>query len=279
MKLMEVMTELMNMYQEQNEYQAQAQSKIAQAAAAFTEASAWDQAQQTVCQGATELASAGMSFVQAGLTTKYSASSQDSLKTAGNNEAALNKFETMYKTAQPAQAEAGMGTTPAARAADETLVANRINDLNSGQKSLLEAARDGANDTTSTGKNVTEAALAQMKAKNSEAFDQLSQNLNKAQEGVSRDINNAHIGLQTAQTKAQMWTTAANSTIGAGMSAGQAYFQKDAGVQQGNASMAQSSAQIAATMASNSRELIGQFYQEEIQALQMLQQLAATVRV
>lgn len=280
MKLMEVMTELMIMYQQQNATQVAVQAAAAKAGAACTIAAANDQASQTFMQAGTEFASVGTSLLQMKMTSSFSAPSNAKLETASENNSALTSFAKSYQTSKPATIEVGEGTPPLPP--KTPLVEARMQELKTAnQDSVLEIAKKGTETVTGNpgDQNLNEAALAHLQAEYPDEFKALNEKISRTQDDVSRAINNANIGLQSAQNTSQMITTAINGAVSGALTAGQTHFQKDQGVQQAAASLAQSNAQTAGTMASNSQGFIGQFYQEEMQALQMLQQLSANSRV
>lgn len=277
-KLMEVMTELMNMYQYQNETQVRAQNTLALNSAQATIGAANAQASATFMQASTEFSGVGTSLLQMGLTSKFAASSQTELATASKTTSSLTAFEDAYKAATPATGSVGMAPAPAAATPPSPEVEARITALRAGNSSIKAIAEEDAR-PGSTSAGHTRAALAHMKAHYSEEFNNIAPKLSRAQDTASRAVNDANIGLQSGQNKAQMWTSAINNGVNGSLTAGQTYFQKDQGNRQAVSSLDQSLSQSSGSMASNSQGFIGQFYQEEMQALQMLQQLSANTRV
>lgn len=292
MQLAGLLTQIMDMYNKQASTQLNVQSQAALAGATATITAAQQQSYQTIAEAANSFASATVSaggMVGSRIGTEYK-----TLNEATENKAGLDKLQasfTKVKIAAPAGGSVGTmnpATPPrpevAPGAAHPTQRVNeRIAQLISGGPSLVTAAKTiGTADDyqvkgDSSSGSLTETALKHM-SQNGQ-LDQFSEKLTSAQDANAKEINNWHTAQQTLQGKIQMGQSMANGLCSAITQGVSANYQQKAGQEQATATLANNNAQQAGSMASTSQGLISKFYDEELQAYSMLQQIAATATV
>jgi len=272
MQLASLLTKAMEMYNQQAQLQFSIQMTAAKCGANATQAAARDQAVGTFCEAANSLASAG--FSAAGLGYQSMSYNKPALEEAQENQAGLNKLQTSLAKARTESTNGSVGTMPENT---NEAVQRRIEELNSDAGTVTAASKktDFVNDDESQG-TITDAALKHM-AQNGQ-LESFTETLTTAQENNSRAINDWHSNLQSVNTKIDLYKGMATGGTGAISGAVSGAYQIQGGIDNSNATMLNSFAQQAGQMASTSQGTISKLYDEELQAYQMLQQMAASAR-
>lgn len=280
MQLATLLTQIMDMYNQQAATQLNVQSQAALSASQATVQAAKEQSYETMCQAGSSFASAAVAV--GGMAHTSMGTDTTKLDAATDNQKGLSDLQTSFtkvKLANPSDLSVSAGAVPPVRPPLPELtpdVQARMVQLKSGGESLVTAAKsqdplDPSNPSKGT---VIEAALAHM-AQNGE-LDDFSKKLTSAQDNNAKAINDWHTATQTLQSQISMNQSLVNGLVSAGTQGGSAYCQQQAGQEQAVATLDNSNAQQAGSMASTSQGLISKFYDEELQAYSMLQQVAAS---
>lgn len=258
---------IQQMYQKQAADQAKASGLAAKASAEATRAAAKFQANQTYCEMGQSFAGAAVSIGGIGATwykTKDLDTQMTTLETQNRN---IGILQDKLKANPTASISAGQQSPTNI----DSAIRDRIQEL------LTPGADYAAfKKTPAEGDDINEKALAHMSA---EELGEFKENLRLAYDSHSKLINNNHTQQQTAQSKVQMYQGIASGAVNGAFQAGQATCQTNQGTQQAASAITNNIAQQSSNMFSTNQGFIGKFYDEAMQSLSMLQQLAAAASV
>ncbi len=281
-ELLEVLVELMNLYNKQCGMEAVANAQTAESNARLTQEAANDRANQTYCQMGMSFASAGISVVGIG----YSMGGYQGIKTEINatqvEQENLSGLNEHYKDAKNKGPGQNSTRSEPMNEGPHQAIQNRKNELLSGNRSLTEAAKKKEeiiyvddHDTT-TPKNLNQAAIEEMSPEELREFDT---KLSAAQENASRSLNNSYTKYQTQQTTVKMYQELATSVANGTAQAFQAKYQLDEGNDQAKASMASNNVDMAKNLAQTMQGNVSKIQEEIMQALNYQVQSAASNNV
>lgn len=274
MQLASLMTKAMDMYNQQAVNQYQIQSLTATAAAKATTNAGKQQAAATMCEALNSFVGAGVSGL--GLGAQSLASKPKILEAANENKAGLDNLQNSLakaRLANPMNGEAGTMT-----AHTDPKVQQRINELTSDAGTVTKVSKDTDlfDPTDSPKGTLNDLALAHMAQTGQ--LDKFSETFTKAQDINSREINDWYSAQENTNTKIDMYKGMVNGLTGAASQTGSSYFQVESSKNNAAATIQNSISQQQGSMASTSAGVIGKLYDEELQAYQLLQQMAASAR-
>jgi hypothetical protein len=266
MTIMSMMNQVMSMYQNQVEKQAEINCTAAQAAADATVSAAKLQAYATSCDAANSFATAVVGLASAGLSFSQTRGIENEIKNAQTENENLTTwskdFDSLPKSTQEVGAEDSSETSQD--------VINRQKDLTRDQHSLAKALEN--KDEAET----TKVAYSRMSDKE---VAELKENMRLAQKANSEKQNNLYSKYSSTQQKISMYENIANGFIGGACKTPSAVYSNAAGEKQAEATLTKTISDQASSMLSNSTNNISKAYDEEMQVLQMLASLASAASV
>ncbi|NDD58247.1 MAG: hypothetical protein EBZ47_03210 [Chlamydiae bacterium] len=284
-ELLEVLVELMNLYNQQCGVEADANAQCAKANAQLTKDAANDRANQTYCQMGMSFASAGISAIGIGVSYGGYKGIKTEINETQMEQENLSGLNEHYKDAK--NKGPGQNGTDETSSMDDELtreaIQNRKNELLSGDRSLTEAAKKKQEDIdvtdehgTTTSKNLNKAAIEDMSPEELREFDT---KLSAAQENASRSLNNSYTKYQTQQTTVKMYQELTTSIANGTAQAFQAKYQVDEGNDQAIAALASNNADTAKNLAQTMQGNVSKIQEEIMQALNYQVQSAASNNV
>jgi hypothetical protein len=139
-----------------------------------------------------------------------------------------------------------------------------------------QSAKQRATTIQTAREDATQEAISHMTP---EERQQMLETLNEKQDTASRNENNAYTQIQNKQQKWQNMGNIANNLTSGATGVAQSMAQTAQGQAQATQSLANTTCQMSQTMVSNSEQFIGKFYDQQIQELQLLQQIASNSQV
>ncbi len=267
-QIMSLYSQLMDLSMHQTQDELKAAGSASQAASQAAIASADAQSAATVCQAAGYGVSAGMDLVSLAGTFQQTKSSVDEIgqynkeaETFGANRQALLKAPDVDTT---------IAATPTDPAAQQAQAAQQATIANNKQ----ELIRNGK--LSSGTPSDTENAIAHM---NEQERDQFLETLNTKEKVASNRASDAQSRLQEKLQKLRSGTELAKQAGNSLTTGLQSRQQTKQGEAQARQTVSNTTASLAQGMASSKESMVGKYYDQELQALQMYQQVAANSQV
>lgn len=275
MYLMSVLNELMDFYNEQNIVEMKVQSEMATASSTATKSAAEQQAYATIADAANSFAGAAVSGIGAGLTVRAQTESSAAMTDESTFQGNLKGFDEAIASRATNGASLVSSTNPFG--GGKSGYEAEINALTKGTFSKANLA-----DTYDVKDNPWRSEGFMSKAKSGiaymsdEEFAAFKAQYDEKMQNSIKAENTASNMYQSIASKAQMYETLANNVVGTAAKGLQSSFQMNQGQDQAVSSLANTTSQMAGGVSSNALQQLEKEYDEEMQALSLLQQIAAS---